>query len=135
MLAVPHIVICGHTDCGAMKGALQPEILKDLPHAKEWVSHTHKAALIVDEQAGDASEQEKLDLLTRENVLLQIAHLQTHPTVAARLAAKKIQLHGWVYDIKSGGVVAYDDDKGAFVPVADKYQEAAAKAMGSAHDH
>ena len=37
-LGVSHIVVCGHTDCGAMKGAIKPEGLDALPHVKEWLS-------------------------------------------------------------------------------------------------
>ena len=134
-LKVPHIVVCGHSQCGAMQGALKPEILEDLPHVKEWISHARAAALVVNEKAGDASDKEKLDLLIRENVVLQMAHLRTHPYVAAQLAAKKVCIHGWVYDIEGGGVAAYDEDVGEFVPVADKYQEAAAKIFADKNDH
>ena len=47
-LRVPHIVVCGHTECGAMKGAMNPEGLDTLPHVKEWLSYSRAAVQIVD---------------------------------------------------------------------------------------
>ena len=48
-LYVPHIVVCGHTECGAMKGAMNPEGLDSLPHVKEWLGYTKAAVDIVNE--------------------------------------------------------------------------------------
>lgn len=133
-LNVPHIVVCGHSQCGAMKGALAPEDLDSLPHVREWLSYARAAALSVSENGGELSDSEKLDLIIRENVILQMAHLRTHPYVAARLAAGKVQLHGWVYDIADGGVCVFDEEKREFVGVADKYKEPMKDVMSSVHD-
>ena len=84
-LGVEHIVICGHTDCGAMKGALAPEALDELPHVKEWLGHCRGATEVVKHKHGSVGS-EHLDEVTKENVLLQIQHLKTHPSVAGRLS-------------------------------------------------
>ena len=120
-LNVPHIIVCGHSGCGAMKGAMNPESLTTLPHVKEWIGYTRAAALAVEETHADLSEDAKLDELIRQNVVLQLVHLRTHPYVAARLHAGKVKLHGWVYDIGSGGVTVYDEASGKFLPAAEKY--------------
>ena len=73
-LGVTHIVVCGHTDCGAMKGALAPEKLNDLPHVKEWLGHCRCASEVVKEKYGGLSA-DNLDELTKENVLQQLQHL------------------------------------------------------------
>jgi carbonic anhydrase len=122
-LKVPHIVVCGHTDCGAMKGAMQPETLEGLPHVKEWLSYSKAAVDIVNELGKGKSEKEKMVMLLQQNVVLQLRHLRTHPTVATRLAMGELQLHGWVYDIASGEVHAYDDSEDKFVPVSKRYEE------------
>ena len=133
-LKVPHIVICGHTECGAMKGAMNPEGLDELPHVKEWLGYAKAAVDIVDELAGDASDDERMRLLLEQNVILQIQHLKTHPSVAARLAKGDLTLHGWVYDIKTGDVDAFDDAKNAFVSVDDRYASELAKLVsGKGH--
>ena len=131
-LTVPHIVICGHTECGAMKGAMNPEGLESLPHVKEWLSYSRAAVDVVKEIAPDANEQQKMKLLLDQNVILQLQHLKTHPSVAARLAKGDLVLHGWVYDIKTGDVVAWDEAENKFVAVDKRYASEIAKlAQGS----
>ena len=120
-LQVPHIVVCGHTECGAMKGAMNPEGLDTLPHVKEWLGYSKAAVDVVNELGRDMTDAEKMQMLLEQNVILQLDHLRTHPTVATRLAKGDIQLHGWVYDIKTGGIVAFDAATRTFQPVAERY--------------
>lgn len=119
-LGVSDIVVCGHTDCGAMKGAMNPEALTELPHVKEWLGHCCAAAAVVKEKHGEMSK-DLLDELTQENVLLQMQHLRTHPSVAAKIATGRIRLHGWVYNIESGEILCYDEEKNAFAPMTETY--------------
>lgn len=126
-LKVPHIVICGHTECGAMKGAMNPDGLSSLPQVKEWLSYSKAAVDIVNEIAPDADDEERMKLLLEQNVILQLQHLRTHPSVAARLAKGDLKLHGWVYDIKTGDVNAYDEATNTFIRVDKRYAEEIAK--------
>ena len=130
-LKVPHIVICGHTECGAMKGAMNPEGLDSLPHVKEWLGYSKAAVDVVNEIAPDASEEQKMKMLLEQNVILQLQHLRTHPSVAARLAKGDLVLHGWVYDIKTGGVNAFDDTSARFIPVDKRYSDDIAKLVNT----
>lgn len=121
VLGVKHIVVCGHSDCGAMKGALNPGTLTDLPHVASWLEHSRGAVEAVRAADGAANEGE-LPAVTEQNVLLQLQHLRTHPAVMARLSAGELELHGWVYDIGAGDIAAYDSDSNAFVPAEQRYQ-------------
>jgi carbonic anhydrase len=132
-LKVPHIVVCGHSECGAMKGAMNPEGLDDFPHVKEWLGYARAAALVTKRRGAALDDKDKLDMLIRENVLLQIAHLKTHPYVAVQLAAGETEIHGWVYDIRSGEVLAYDERANAFIPVADHYKTSVGVALHTHH--
>ncbi len=118
VLGVKDIVVCGHTDCGAMKGALNPSVVADLPHVSNWLDHARAAVETV--RAGCCHGSE-LDAVTEQNVLLQMQHLRTHPAVAARLWNGEISLHGWVYDIETGKVNCYDEAKDAFVSLDERY--------------
>ena len=120
VLGVKHIVICGHTDCGAMKGALNPKGLEELPHVHEWLNNSRAAVEIVKAKYGRAGAGELLQV-TEENVLLQLQHLRTHPSVAAKVANKEISLHGWVYHIEDGEVTCFDDAQEKFIPLQDRY--------------
>ncbi len=120
-LKVPHIVICGHTECGAMKGAMNTEGLSALPHVKEWLGFSRAAVEIVQETGGALNETEQMEMLLEQNVILQLQHLKTHPAVAVRIAKGELKLHGWVYDIKTGAVNAYDEEQNKFIPVDQRY--------------
>lgn len=122
-LNVPHIVICGHTECGAMKGAMNPEDLSELPHFREWLNYSKAAIDIVKQTGGGKSDADQMQMLMEQNVILQLQHLKTHPVVAVRLAKGDLKLHGWVYNIKTGEVRAYDDSLNKFVPVNEHYDE------------
>jgi len=121
VLKVPHIVICGHSGCGAMAGAMNPEGLESLPHVKRWLGFSKAAVSIADELGQDMNDDEKMSLLIEQNVLLQLQHLRTHPSVAAALAKDEVQLHGWVYDIKTGGMTAYDESQKKFIIVDESH--------------
>ena len=129
-LNIPHIVICGHTECGAMKGAMNPDGLDDLPHVRQWLGYSKAAVDIVNHLAPDADDEARMKMLLEQNVILQLQHLKTHPSVAVRLAKKDLQLHGWVYDIKSGDIGAYNEETGEFEPVAERYAAEVAKHLG-----
>lgn len=126
-LNVPHIVVCGHTECGAMKGAMDLGGLDSLPHVREWLGYSKAAVDVVQELGKDLDDSGRMAMLLQQNVMLQLQHLRTHPTVATRLAKGDLVLHGWVYDIRSGDVSAYDEATNAFTPVSERYAAEVAK--------
>jgi len=127
VLNVGHIVVCGHTHCGAMGGALDPESVAELPHVREWLLHARAAVEIVKERHGCVCPEHIREVI-EQNVLVQLQHLRTHPVVAARLAAGRLELHGWVYEIETGDVYCHDESTGTFLPIADRYDTLVADA-------
>lgn len=130
-LEVSQIVICGHSDCGAMKGLLHREKLVSMPTVNAWLQNAEAALSVVEAREGGAGESAKLNRLIEENVLLQLNHLRTHPSVAGKLAQKKLSTCGWVYDIGDGHVNMYDEASGSFQIVDD--QPASASTTRSTH--
>jgi len=117
-LRTPHVIICGHSDCGAIKGILHPEAVADMPAVARWLRYGDEALRRLGAQAPSAhkDEHERLRRLTELNVLVQMEHLATHPAVRQALAEGRLALHGWVYEIETGEVRAYDPARGLFVP-------------------
>ena len=118
-LDVEHIVVCGHSGCGAMKAVLDPDSLKTMPAVRQWLAHAETTRRILEENYPEQAPEELLSIATQENVLAQLENLRTHPAVAARLAKGTLALHGWVYKILTGEVFAYDSDEGQFRPLAE----------------
>jgi carbonic anhydrase len=116
-LQIRHVVVCGHTDCGAMIGLLHPEKVTNLPVVKSWLLHGEAALSIVRYRDTAKDEHHALDELIEENVVLQMNHLRTHPSVAGPLAQGALALSGWVFDIEHGIVRVYDEEQRKFTPV------------------
>lgn len=117
VLKVKDVVICGHSDCGAMRAALHPESVAAMPGVSWWLRHVERAAAVVNETHGDADEATKLRLLTEENVLSQLDHLMTHPMVAAKVRIGALRVHGWVLDLPRAELRVHDREAGRFVSV------------------
>ncbi|MEP7352835.1 MAG: carbonic anhydrase [Acidobacteriota bacterium] len=113
-LNVQHIVICGHSDCGAMKGLLHPEKVSDMPQVRRWIRHADGARRALDELNPGATEEQALVAVTKLNVRLQLEHLRTHPHVFAQTRTRNLKLHGWVFDIASGAIETWDEEKGVW---------------------
>jgi carbonic anhydrase len=119
VLKVKHIIVCGHSDCGAMKAVLHPETVADLPAVAHWISHAQRAAAVVREGANGTTETDLLAALTDENVLAQLDNLRTLPSVAAKLKTGALEIHGWVYNIGAGEFRWWDADQGLWRPLAE----------------
>lgn len=117
-LKVKHVVVCGHSDCGAMKALLNPESVETMPTVKRWLRNAH-AALSVAEALNTpgTDEAEFLKLLAEKNVLLQMQHVRTHPSVAGAMARGELTISGWYYDIAAGQVLICDNEDGTFEPL------------------
>lgn len=116
-LGIQHIIVCGHSHCGAMKGLLHPESLTGMPLMAAWLGHAEATRRIARQKYEDRPAEALLNVAIQENVLVQLENLRTYPAVAAGLARGKLKLHAWVYKIESGQVFAYDPERGQFAPL------------------
>jgi carbonic anhydrase len=117
VLGVPDVIVCWHTDCGVMKGVLNPEALKPLANVSAWLGHAQPAREALASSRGSLSDPEFLLALTERNVIEQLRNLHTHPAVAARLEQGNLKLHGWVYHIGKGIVTTYNARREKFIRV------------------
>ena len=113
-LGVQHIVVCGHTLCGAMKGLLDPSNLDGTPMLKRWLRHAEPTRKFVTDNYAHLQGNAKVTVMAEENVLAQIENLQTHPSVRARLEQGLLRIYGWVFKIETGEVFQYDPEGGQF---------------------
>jgi len=116
-LGVRDIIVCGHSDCGAMKAVAHPEALGGMPNVAAWLNHADAAQKVVADCYHGLDDAERVRAISLENVVAQLAHLRTHPAVAAGLARGEIALHGWFVDIHAGQVLGLDGESGRFVPL------------------
>ncbi len=116
-LRVRHVIVCGHSHCGAMKGLLHPELVHGMPRVASWLAHAEAAQSILAERQGNLDDDERVLQAAKENVVVQMANLGTYPSVAARRVRGELQIHGWFYLIETGEVLSYEPQRGDFVPL------------------
>ncbi|MET3632265.1 carbonic anhydrase [Burkholderia sp. 572] len=117
-LRVSDVVICGHSDCGAMTAIATCKCMEQMPAVGNWLRYADSAR-VVNEVRMHQSEVDRIDAMVRENVIAQLANIKTHPSVRLALEEGRLALHGWVYDIESGRIDAYDGATRRFISLAD----------------
>ncbi len=142
-LGVQHIILCGHTDCGAVKALLNPphegghhttalnkwlyfaestrQIADDLLHEVGCCQHDHDLSQGYQGDEAyvfDDVHPEKVDAvfmkIVQTHVKMQLQHLKTIPSVARAISAGTIRLHGWVYCLHSAEIWTLDEAHEAF---------------------
>ncbi|MEI6206494.1 MAG: carbonic anhydrase [Desulfuromonadales bacterium] len=108
VLRVEHIIICGHSDCGVVKGILHPDKVTQLPAVARWMEFGKPARDALLKEFCCLPEAEQIPILTEFNVLNQIDNLYTHPSVLQAVKDDRLTIHGWVYHIESGEVREYN---------------------------
>lgn len=118
VLKVKDVIICGHSQCGAMGGLLTPDSLTELEAVKAWLTHAEATAKIIKENYGHLEDSAaRLATTVEQNVLVQLDNLRTHPSVADAESAGDLKLHGWTYTFETGEVLAHEKEAGKFVSV------------------
>jgi carbonic anhydrase len=120
-LGVRHAVLCGHTDCGAMTALLDPASTEKMPSVRNWLKNAQTALAVAstlhENEIEAHHERPLIDVLTEQNVLLQIQHLKTHPSVATAITLGNLTISGWIYDIASGNVRISENNALTFTPL------------------
>jgi carbonic anhydrase len=115
-LGIEEVIVCGHSHCGAMKGLLKKASLADdMPLVYDWLKHAEATYRLVKENYPDLPFDELVEISAAENVLNQLANLHTYPIVRSKIHAGRMSLHGWIYKIETGEVLAYDSSIHDFV--------------------
>jgi carbonic anhydrase len=114
VLKVRHLVVCGHSECGAMKAALARQPLPDTPNLAKWLHHTTSAVFRLDQEGPLDPRWSPHDQLSQLNVLVQLEHLASYPIVRRRLADGTLNLSGWWFNIASGEMFAYRRERRLF---------------------
>jgi carbonic anhydrase len=111
-LNIPDIVICGHYGCGGIQ-ALDEE--HDDKYIPIWLINAQKAKDRVDEKIRalhiELDTEKRMQLIVEENVRLQLEHLQEYPFIRRAMQQKKLNIHGWVYDMRTGEIKVIKSEK------------------------
>jgi carbonic anhydrase len=118
VLRVRHAIVCGHSDCGALKAALDRKSLVNLPKARRWLEQVEAAFAYKQPLNPADGESAELAALIRGNVVAQLKNLQAQMPVRRAMAEGRLTVHGWYYDILSGRIEEWDERLKRFVGLA-----------------
>ncbi len=120
VLEVGNIIVCGHTNCGAIDAILHPERVKHLSFISRWMAESARIPKLIEERYGHLEGDARMTAAVQENVLEQLENLRTYDFVARRMDAGTIKISGWVFKIATGDVFDFDPISGQFVQLGDR---------------
>lgn len=118
-LEVSDIVVCGHSQCGAMHALMHRDLKgPPMPNVEQWLGIAEPVKDLVRRDYRHLKRPEdQLRALEEENVLFSLENLKSFPTVSERLAAGSLRLHAWFFKINTADLFAYDPDAKQFLPL------------------
>jgi carbonic anhydrase len=118
-LEVSDVVVCGHSQCGAMTELLRnPPVNAPPPHLSKWLELAAPVREVIERNYPHITDhQARITAAAEENVLFALENLRTYPAVQERLAAGALRLHGWFFKIATGELFAYDSATEQFQPI------------------
>ncbi len=115
VLKVGDVIVCGHTNCGAIAAILHPERTGHLPFVSRWLAESARIPKLIEERYGHLDDEARMTAAVQENVLVQLENLRSFDFVARRLDAGLLKMRGWVFKIATGDVYDYDPVSGQFL--------------------
>ncbi|MGB8467649.1 MAG: carbonic anhydrase [Candidatus Babeliales bacterium] len=115
-LKVQHLIICGHSHCGAIEAAVHLDTLNNEPQLHAWIDENISPTLaLLHKNYPTITDKVSLgDILLQEHVLQQIENVKTHPTVIHAIAQGTLTLHAWVYRFEEGNIYSFNQNNGQF---------------------
>lgn len=117
VLKVANIIVCGHTQCGAMNALLDPDALRELPYVSRWLRHAARLRDLIATRYSHLEGDARQTAAAEENVLVQLEHLRGYPFIAKALEERRLQMNGWVFKIATGQVFDFDPEREEFLPL------------------
>lgn len=123
---IKDIIICGHSQCGAMKGLLAPDTAEKLPAVASWLKHSEAVLKDMHDDSTEHTKDQalKLSIATKKNIIQQVEHLKTYPLIAEKIASNALTIHGWFYELESGKIFIYESGINVFSTLEDALQRA-----------
>ncbi len=118
-LRVSDIVVCGHSQCGAMAALLGETPVNDSqPHLRDWLKLAAPVLATMKQDYTHITEAGgRQNAAAEENVLFGLDSLHSYSCVQEYLMDGSLQLHGWFFKIATAELFAYDPESRQFSPL------------------
>jgi carbonic anhydrase len=114
-LNIRDIIVCGHSECGAMQALVQGIENLTCPHLKSWLKYGEESLRKVRQGFVLDPSLSEHNQVSQVNVLEQMERISHYPNVRERLEKKQLRIHGWWFDIAQADVYCYESSQSRFV--------------------
>lgn len=120
-LKVKDIIICGHSECGAMQALIEHTSEAAEPNSSlaMWLKYASSSYIKFKNSPGEKTDLSACNLLSRINVLQQLDNLKTYPLVMEQLQCGQLKIHGWWFDLATANVFYYNQNSKKFILIDD----------------
>lgn len=119
-LNISDIIVCGHSECGAMQALVQGIDSLACPHLESWLKYGEESLKRVKKGVVMNPALSLHNQISQENVLQQMQHIISYPFIRERIKKKQLRIHGWWFDIAQADVYCYEQDLNQFVVIEEK---------------
>lgn len=119
-LNVSDIIVCGHSECGAMRALAQGVDAHSCPHLKSWLKYGEESLKKVKKGHRLNPLLSEQNQLSQVNVLQQMQHVVSYPFIRDLVKKKQLRIHGWWFDIAHADVYCYEQNLNQFVLIDEK---------------
>ncbi len=133
-LNVSEIIVCGHSECGAMQALAQGIDTLSCPHLQSWLKYGEESlnkvrnGLVLNPSLSEQNQ------ISQVNVLEQMQHLASYPYIRERIENKQLRIHGWWFDIAQAHVYCYEQNLNQFVLIDENEAQLILERLGDAHN-
>ncbi len=114
VLGVRNIVICGHSQCGAIKAIKTQHVPEGFDSLEHWLAGITPAS-------GELSDHHDVDDAARAVTVRQLENLRKFPAVVDHLADGRLRLMAWFYDVGQADLFEWDEANQTFKLLADHH--------------
>lgn len=119
-LNINDIIICGHSECGAMQALVGEIDIQSCPHLVSWLQYGAESLKKLRDGFSLNPSLSEYNQLSQVNVLQQMEHVASYPFVRERREQGRLRIHGWWFDIAHADVYCYEPTVSQFVLIDDK---------------
>jgi len=119
-LNISDIIVCGHSECGAMEALAQGIDTLSCPHLKSWLKYGEESLNRVRQGFIINPSLSEHNQISQVNVLQQMQHIKSYFFIRDLVAKKQLRIHGWWFDIAKADVYCYEKNLNQFILIDEK---------------
>jgi carbonic anhydrase len=108
-LAVQHIIVLGHAQCGGIHALLEGGVARDDTFISEWMTIADAAREQIEREFAGASSEVRHRACEQQAILVSLNNLMTFSWIRERVEQGSLALHGWYFDIERGELLGYNE--------------------------